>query len=149
MSQSDRLLTAREVGETLALHPETVLHWVRDGKLPAFRLPGGAIRIRQTELEEWLDQRATARPPTLHDGSARGTICLMNSFDTKTPTWTWPEWRQAKAGTRFRHNQSGATGTFVKPSRVRNNGAVVRWDGTDRDTCVVSPARDLSPIGDG
>ena len=56
---TDRLLTAREVGERLGLHPATVLLWIREGKLPAFRLPGGAIRIREDELDQWLDQRKT------------------------------------------------------------------------------------------
>ena len=44
---TDRLLTARIVAHRLGLCTETVLAWVRDGKLPAFKLPGGAIRIRE------------------------------------------------------------------------------------------------------
>jgi hypothetical protein len=44
------------------------------------------------------------------------------------PVWTWPDWRTARPGTRFRHNRSGRTGTFIGPSKVRNNGAVVVWD---------------------
>jgi excisionase family DNA binding protein len=39
-----RMLTAREVADQLNLSTETVLAWVRRGDLPAFRLPGGAIR---------------------------------------------------------------------------------------------------------
>lgn len=54
-----RLLTAREVALDLALTPETVLAWVRDGKLPAFRLPSGQIRFRETDLDDWLEQRQT------------------------------------------------------------------------------------------
>ena len=56
-----RLLTAREVGETLGLHPETVLNWIRRGDLPAFQLPGGAIRVQETELDQWLQGRATRK----------------------------------------------------------------------------------------
>lgn len=56
----ERLLTAREVADTFGVSPETVLRWTRDGKLPAIRLPGGAIRYRPAELEEWLAERATA-----------------------------------------------------------------------------------------
>lgn len=63
-------------------------------------------------------------------------------FSTGMPTWTWPEWRKAKPGTRFEHVQSGAKGTYVRPSKSRNNGAIVRWDGMNRDSTVVSPARD-------
>lgn len=56
-----RLLTARAVADQLGLCTETVLAWVRDGKLPAFRLPGGAIRFDEHELDEWLHARATSR----------------------------------------------------------------------------------------
>jgi excisionase family DNA binding protein len=40
---------------------ETVLRWIRNGKLPAIRLPGGAVRIAEAELNEWLALRATPR----------------------------------------------------------------------------------------
>ena len=56
---SDRLLTARELGERLGVSPETVLRWVRRGELPAIRLPGGAVRFREDEVEAWLEERAT------------------------------------------------------------------------------------------
>ena len=38
---------------------ETVLRWTRRGDLPAIRLPGGAIRYREAQLEQWLAARAT------------------------------------------------------------------------------------------
>lgn len=53
------LLTARSVADMLGLSAETVLRWIRRGDLPAIRLPGGAIRIREDELEKWLAERAT------------------------------------------------------------------------------------------
>lgn len=54
---TDRLLTAREVGEALAVSTETVLRWARRGELPALRLPGGAVRFRPETLEEWLERQ--------------------------------------------------------------------------------------------
>jgi excisionase family DNA binding protein len=39
---------------------ETVLRWTRRGDLPGFRLPGGALRFREDDLEQWLNGRATA-----------------------------------------------------------------------------------------
>ena len=48
------LLTARELADVLGLSVETILRWVRQGKLPAIRLPGGAIRFREDEVEGWL-----------------------------------------------------------------------------------------------
>jgi excisionase family DNA binding protein len=47
------------VAEMLNVSPETVLRWTRRGDLPAIRLPGGAIRFREEELDEWLTKRAT------------------------------------------------------------------------------------------
>ena len=56
-----QLLTARVVAQQLGLCTETVLAWVRDGKLPAIQLyPGGPVRIEQDELDAWLEERRTA-----------------------------------------------------------------------------------------
>jgi excisionase family DNA binding protein len=46
-----RLLTARAVADILDVCPETVLRWIRNGELPAIRLPGGAIRINEANLK--------------------------------------------------------------------------------------------------
>ena len=58
---SGPLLTARQVAELLGVSTESVLRWTRSGKLPAIRLPGGAIRFRDDELDAWLRERATPR----------------------------------------------------------------------------------------
>ena len=58
-STHDQLLTAREVAAELSISTETVLRWVRRGDLPAFQLPGGAIRFRRDALDAWLATRAT------------------------------------------------------------------------------------------
>ncbi|GEM_PF-1122891 len=54
------LLTARELAGLLGVSTETVLRWTRRGELPAIRLPGGALRFREAEIEAWLEERATA-----------------------------------------------------------------------------------------
>jgi excisionase family DNA binding protein len=59
-----RLLTARQVAELIGVSTETVLRWTRRGELPAIRLPGGALRYREADLDDWLSRRATA-PATL------------------------------------------------------------------------------------
>jgi excisionase family DNA binding protein len=56
-----KLLTARQVADLLGVSAETVLRWARNGKLPAIRLPGGAIRFRADDLDGWLEERATPR----------------------------------------------------------------------------------------
>jgi excisionase family DNA binding protein len=76
------LLTAREVAEELGVSTETILRWTRDGKIPAVRLPSGALRYRCSELLAWIDERATlrsgachrTRPNAAHGGGYRGTI---------------------------------------------------------------------------
>ena len=55
------LLTARQVADRLGVTPRTVLRWTRRGELPAIRLPGGALRYDQHDLDGWLEQRATPR----------------------------------------------------------------------------------------
>lgn len=55
-----RLLTAREVACRLGVSTETVLRWTRSGELPGFRMPGGALRYDELELDDWLADRATA-----------------------------------------------------------------------------------------
>jgi len=56
---TDRLVTSRQLADQLAVSTETVLRWTRDGKLPAIRLPGGAIRYRESDLDAWIEERAT------------------------------------------------------------------------------------------
>lgn len=63
------LLTARQVAAVLGVNRETVLRWTRRGELPAIKLPGGAIRYREVDLEAWLEQRATARS-TAREGAS-------------------------------------------------------------------------------
>ena len=46
----------------LGVNPETVLRWTRRGELRAIRLPGGAIRYRQTDFDAWLEEHETAAP---------------------------------------------------------------------------------------
>jgi excisionase family DNA binding protein len=61
------LLTAREVAQRLQVSTETVLRWTRTGELYGFRLPGGALRYRPTDLEHWLAERATPRRGSVSD----------------------------------------------------------------------------------
>jgi excisionase family DNA binding protein len=56
-----RLVTARELAEHLGVSAETVLRWTRRGELPAIKLPSGAIRYREADVEERLAEWATNR----------------------------------------------------------------------------------------
>jgi excisionase family DNA binding protein len=86
------LLTARQVAEALGVSCETVLRWTRRGELPAFRLPGGALRYRSDALRAWLAARATD-----HDEQER-TVSAAPAADQP---------KVAHAGKR--HTQEGST----------------------------------------
>jgi hypothetical protein len=60
-----------------------VLRWSRARKLPAVRLPGGAIRFRESDIEAWLASRATAGDTGL-DGKAgpRGAATPTRALTT-------------------------------------------------------------------
>jgi excisionase family DNA binding protein len=51
---SERLLTAAELAETLALSTSTVLDWFEAGRLPGFKL-ARVVRFRESEVREWLE----------------------------------------------------------------------------------------------
>lgn len=53
------MITTRTVARRLGVHPETVLKWAREGKLPSFKLPSGAVRYDPDQLDAWLTERAT------------------------------------------------------------------------------------------
>ena len=51
---SDRLLTAAELAERLALSTSTILNWFEAGRLPGFKL-GRVVRFREVEVLTWLE----------------------------------------------------------------------------------------------
>ena len=46
LSRRDGSSQARQVADRIGVSAETVLRWTRRGQLPAFRVPGGALRYR-------------------------------------------------------------------------------------------------------
>ena len=56
----ERLLKTREVAEMLGFSPATIVGWYERGELPGFRV-GGRLRFRESEIEEWLEQKRPLR----------------------------------------------------------------------------------------
>ncbi len=61
---TERLLTAREVAEELGFAPGTVLDWFEAGKIPGFKVAGGRVRFRRSEIEAWLEESRRGRRGT-------------------------------------------------------------------------------------
>jgi excisionase family DNA binding protein len=80
----EHLLTARAVAAMLGVSSETILRWTRRGELPAIRLPGGAIRFRQDEIDGWIEERATPRRGVLTTapGAAQPGTVLSGALTT-------------------------------------------------------------------
>ena len=81
------LLTARDVADLLSVSVETVLRWTRRGELSAIRLPGGALRYRETAVDYWLEQRATPdRGDVEHHGGRRPPASVRSVMSSTTTT---------------------------------------------------------------
>ena len=52
-----KLLTPKELSETLQVGKTTVYQWVHYGFVPYIKI-GSAIRFRENDVEEWLRKRS-------------------------------------------------------------------------------------------
>jgi hypothetical protein len=50
----DPILTPSEVGRQIGKVPQTVLNWIRDGLLPAVKMPTGLWGVRKSEVNKLL-----------------------------------------------------------------------------------------------
>lgn len=66
ISNSD-LLTPGEVADLLQMHPSSIKTWVDDGRIQAFRTPGGHRRIRASDLVAFLVKYKMQLPAELKD----------------------------------------------------------------------------------
>ena len=62
---AEQLLTSHEVGALLQVNPSSVKKWVNDGRIAAFRTPGGHRRIRVADLIDFLHRHAMPIPREL------------------------------------------------------------------------------------
>ncbi len=67
----DTLLTSHEVGVLLQLNASTVVKWVNDGILPAYRTAGGHRRIRSADLLGFLKEQGMFVPKQLRGAGPR------------------------------------------------------------------------------
>jgi len=55
MAKSKRMMTVNDVADYLKLHPMTVYKYVKEGKIPAFKI-GASWRIRKDMIDKWIEQ---------------------------------------------------------------------------------------------
>ena len=78
------LLTARQVGRPARRLPGDGPALDRRRELPAIRLPGGAVRYREHELERWLASRATeADDGRTSKAAPRGAVTPTRGLTTE------------------------------------------------------------------
>lgn len=63
----DSLLTSYQVGTLLQVNPSSVNKWIADGRIPAYRTPGGHRRIKATDLLHFLKTHKMPVPKGLHE----------------------------------------------------------------------------------
>lgn len=56
--EEQSFLTPQEVSDLLRVSIHTVRRWIKEGKLPAYKV-GRAWRISKVDLGEWLNQQRT------------------------------------------------------------------------------------------
>lgn len=70
----DQLLTSHEVGNLLQMDPSSVVKWVNDGILTAYRTPGGHRRIRSSDLLSFLREHQMYIPDALRGGTVKALV---------------------------------------------------------------------------
>ena len=60
LAEEQSFLTPKEVSDFLRVSTQTVLRWIKEGKLPAYKV-GRAWRISKVDLDKWLNQQRTPR----------------------------------------------------------------------------------------
>ena len=70
LARCDRLLTAKELADILAISPKTLYNYVTRGMIPYFKIESN-VRFRAREVAEWLRQHP-GRPAVLWTETASG-----------------------------------------------------------------------------
>lgn len=74
--QADSLLTSYQVGSILQVNPSSINKWVKDGRIPAFRTPGGHRRFRAADVVAFLSSHNMPVPESLQAASLRRVLVV-------------------------------------------------------------------------
>lgn len=81
----DSLLTSHQAGSLLQVNPSSINKWVKEGRIPAFRTPGGHRRIRAADLVSFLTEHQMPVPRDLQAASRR-RILIVDDDQTQLET---------------------------------------------------------------
>jgi excisionase family DNA binding protein len=73
---SDDQLTTSELADLLQVNPSSVKKWVDDGRLIAFRTPGGHRRIRAADFVTFLNKHQMPIPAALQDAAKKRVLVV-------------------------------------------------------------------------
>ncbi len=71
----EKPLSTGEVARLLHVTPVTVFHWIRAGKLPAYRVPGGRYRVARAAFRDFL---AANQSPVRLDAPAAKRVLVVD-----------------------------------------------------------------------
>jgi excisionase family DNA binding protein len=54
--EAPKLLTPEQAAERLGVSPKTVRDWLREGKLPGYKLMGKLWRVSESDLADFISQ---------------------------------------------------------------------------------------------
>lgn len=72
----DSLLTSHQAGALLQVTPASIIKWVKDGRITAFRTPGGHRRIRARDLLEFVARHNMPVPEALARAGKRRLLIV-------------------------------------------------------------------------
>lgn len=62
MAKAKQVMTVKDIAEYLDMHPMTIYKFVREGRIPAFKV-GTSWRIKRESIQRWIKE---------HEQSANG-----------------------------------------------------------------------------
>jgi len=63
-----------EIARMLGVSPTTAVNWIRAGRMPAYRTPGGHRRVRRDDLIKFVRENGFPMPPGLDSSTLRVLI---------------------------------------------------------------------------
>jgi excisionase family DNA binding protein len=56
VTKAKQVMTVKDIAEYLDMHPMTIYKFVKEGKIPAFKV-GTSWRIKRESMQKWIKER--------------------------------------------------------------------------------------------